>query len=57
MLKILKFWKPFYGEKSNQVFAEVKNKNEEIVCNVKGEWNGLLEFDYKKKVNFKFQKN
>lgn len=52
--------KPFYGETSNQVIGEVKNKNEESICIVKGEWNGVLEFDYQKRVNLRlktFSKN
>ncbi|CAF0729050.1 unnamed protein product [Brachionus calyciflorus] len=36
--------KSFYGEKINQVFAEIKTKNEDILCRIKGEWDGKLEY-------------
>jgi hypothetical protein len=38
--------KPFYGDTSNQVFAEVKNKNDEIICKASGQWNGVIEYEH-----------
>lgn len=39
-------FKPFYGENSNQVTAEVKDKNEEIICKVQGAWSGILDYQF-----------
>ncbi|RNA44934.1 oxysterol-binding -related 11, partial [Brachionus plicatilis] len=36
--------KSFYGDTLNQVFAELRNKNEEVFCKMKGEWDAKLEF-------------
>ena len=30
----------------NQINAQVKNQQQEIVCKVKGMWDGLLEYEY-----------
>ena len=38
--------KSFYGEKSNQVNVVVKNKSNEMICKINGEWNGRLEYEY-----------
>ena len=36
--------KSFYGEKINQVFAEIKNKNDDVICKVKGEWDCKMDY-------------
>jgi len=38
--------KPFYGEKSNEIEAQVWNRSDELICKVNGEWNGLLTYNY-----------
>ena len=30
----------------------MKSKNDEIICKVKGQWDGVLEYENSKKVNF-----
>lgn len=38
--------KSFYGEKSNQISVLVKNKNNDVICKITGEWNARLEYEY-----------
>uniref|UniRef100_T1JKI0 Oxysterol-binding protein n=1 Tax=Strigamia maritima TaxID=126957 RepID=T1JKI0_STRMM len=38
--------KPFYGGKLHRITAEIKNPQNNIVCRIQGEWNGVLEFIY-----------
>jgi oxysterol-binding protein-related protein 9/10/11 len=38
--------KSFYGEQLNNVNADIKNENGEIICKINGKWNGLLEYEF-----------
>lgn len=43
--------KPFYGGICNQIRAEIKNLNEELVSRVTGTWDSLIEFQMQHKEN------